>query len=107
MATNMAVAPDPILQAGLETLRTALICCRNWTLHDDASIRQVNDLMEAIHEVPAMLMNWDGHDLSELKTHLNCFHASHWRHKMDEDEIHVPHLVTLFEQSLSEFESQE
>jgi hypothetical protein len=52
---------------------------------NDVSIQQVNDLMEAIHEGPAMLMNWDSHDLDELRTHLDCFRTLP-RFVMDADQ---------------------
>lgn len=38
----------------------------------------INDVMEAIHEVPRMLIDWEHHDLAEVRTHLACFPASRW-----------------------------
>lgn len=102
----MATAPEPILLAGLETIRWALVCCRNWTLRDDASTEQVNDLMEAIHEVPAMLMHWEAHDVDELRTHCGCFRADHWRHLTGGCALDVPDLVKWFDQRLSELENR-
>jgi hypothetical protein len=102
---SMALAPDPILSAGLESLRFALICCRNWTLRDDVPIRQVNELMEAIHEIPGMLANWEGHGIDELRTHFGCFDTRRWRTVMDDGAV-VPDLVALFEQRLSELEGR-
>ena len=100
----MTVAPEPILRAGLETVRWALVCCRNWTLRDDCPTRQVNDLMEAIHEVPAMLMHWEGHDLEEIKTHLGCFPAADWRRVTNGSDVGVPDLAAWFEQKLTEMD---
>lgn len=55
----------------------------------------INDAMEAIHEVPRMVVDWQRHDLAEVKMHLGCFHASRW--------IGAPNLVTYFEQKLKDF----
>jgi hypothetical protein len=30
----------------------------------------INDAMEAIHEVPRMLVDWERHDLAEVRMHL-------------------------------------
>ena len=73
---------------------------------NDVPIQQVNELMEAIHEAPAMLMNWDFHDLDELQTHLDCFRTLHWRQWTDESVVDIPDLVQCFAQRLSELESQ-
>ena len=100
----MATAPEPYLSAGLDTVRWALICCRNWTLADSACIKQVNDLMEAIHEVPGMLMNWQPHSLNDLRTHLGCFRFKHWGELTDDDAVSVPDLVAWFDRRVSEME---
>ena len=31
---------------------------RNWTLNDDVSRKQINDLWEAVHEIPRLLDRW-------------------------------------------------
>lgn len=98
----MATAPEPYLSAGLDTVRCALVCCRNWTLNDAASVKQVNDLMEAIHEIPAMLMNWRPDSLDEIRTHLGCFQFEHWRNLTGETGVSVPDLVAWFDQRLLE-----
>ncbi len=103
---TMPTAPEPFLSAGLDTVHFALVCCRNWTLDENASVKQVNDLMEAIHEVPRMLMNWQAHSLDELRTHLDCFHVKEWREFMGEDAATVPDLVQRFDRRVSEFEHQ-
>jgi len=33
----------------------------------------INDAMEAIHEVPRMLIDWERHDLAEVRMHLAGF----------------------------------
>ena len=55
----------------------------------------INDAMEAIHEVPRMLIDWEHHDLAEVRTHLACFPAFRWPG--------APDLVSYFDQRLKEF----
>ena len=55
----------------------------------------INDAMEAIHEVPRMLIDWERHDLAEVKMHLAGFPASRWPG--------APDLVLYFDQRLREF----
>lgn len=55
----------------------------------------INDAMEAIHAVPRMLIDWDHHDLAEVRTHLAGFPASRWAGARD--------LVSYFDQRLREF----
>ncbi len=80
----MAVAPAPILKAGLQTLHFAMVCCRNWTLRDDVPMKMINNLMEAIHEVPEFLADWDrpGSGMDALLLHLSCFDAGRWKKTM-------------------------
>ncbi len=55
----------------------------------------LNDAMEAIHEVPRMVLDWEHHDLAEVRTHLACFPAARWPG--------APNLVTYFDQKLRDF----
>lgn len=91
----MSIAPEPILRAGNDTVSWACIFCRNETLRDGVAIRILNDLMEAIHEIPRILINWEHHDIAEIRTHLGCFPASHWSNS--------PALVAYFDQRLREY----
>ena len=90
----MSIAPEPILRAGNDTVSWACIFCRNQTLREGAPAKMLNDVMEAIHEVPRMLVDWDHHSLEELKMHLHCFPADRWPG--------APDLVTYFEQKLKD-----
>src|ERR1041384_874016 len=56
---DMSIAPEPILRAGNDTVAWACIFCRNQTLREDAPVKMLNDAMEAIHEIPRMLVDWD------------------------------------------------
>lgn len=52
------MSPEPILRAALRTLFVASCTTRNWTLNDEVSREQINDLWEAIHEVADLLCRW-------------------------------------------------
>jgi hypothetical protein len=68
--------PPEILDAALFTLKWACVHARNLTLGDGTHVRQVNELMEAVHELPHFLANWSDDRLSELRVHLSCFDHS-------------------------------
>jgi hypothetical protein len=56
----MKIAPEPILRAGNDTISWACIFCRNQSLASTVSTKMINDIMEAIHEVPRMLIDSGG-----------------------------------------------
>lgn len=91
----MSIAPEPILRAGNDRVSWACIFCRNQTLREGAPTKVLNEVMEAIHEVPRMLIDWDRHNLAEVRMHLACFRASRWPS--------APNLVLYFDQKLREF----
>jgi hypothetical protein len=67
-----SLAPEPILRAALRVLHVAAFTTRNWTLSEDVSRRQINDLWEAIHEIPDLIKRWrnDEECLRELRRYL-------------------------------------
>jgi hypothetical protein len=66
----MKVPPSPILQATLDVLFISAVCTRNWTLSDEVSRKQINDLWEAIHEIPSLLTRWHEGAEEELLRYL-------------------------------------
>jgi hypothetical protein len=89
----MNPAPEPILDAALLTLHRALVHARNLTCRPDTdTAKHVNDLMEALHEIPDFLAHWDLHDIDELRLHLRCFDHTRWPG--------APNLVQLFDSTL-------
>ncbi len=66
---NRLLAPEPILRASLRVLHIAAYTTRNWTLADEVSRKQINDLWEALHEVPDLLKRWssDEEGIMELR----------------------------------------
>ncbi|HZV33954.1 MAG TPA: hypothetical protein VFB72_05200 [Verrucomicrobiae bacterium] len=95
----MSIAPEPILRAGNDTISFACIFCRNQTLGATFSAKMINEVMEAIHEIPRMLIDWERHTLSELRMHLACFPASSWPG--------APDLVGYFDNRLKNLHGQE
>jgi hypothetical protein len=91
----MKIAPEPILRAGNDTISWACIFCRNQSLASTVSTKMINDIMEAIHEVPRMLIDWERHDLAEVRMHLAGFQASRWPG--------APDLALYFDQRLKAF----
>jgi hypothetical protein len=69
-------APDPVMRAALDILGHACVFVRNATLSPDASIKMINDLMEAIHDIPFQLQTWDDSRLDLLRLHLRCFDST-------------------------------
>ncbi len=102
----MNIAPEPILKAGLMTVHWATVFARNWTLSPDVPVKMVNDLMEAIHEVPTILMHWNEYDETSFDTiilHLSCFNHAAWKQRVDDNKFNVPNLVVFFQDRLQEY----
>jgi len=89
----MNIAPQPILQAAMRVLHVAAYTTRNWTLESSSqgSRQQINDLWEAVHEIPWVVLNWYG-DEDELVGWLD-FYASKWQE---------PRLRAIYEQAKAE-----
>ncbi len=85
-------APDYILEAVMDTLEWAMVYCRNYTLREKPDINQINELMEAIHEVPNIASRWPEGALDEIKLHLGCFDYEKWKDS--------PNLVSYFENAI-------
>ena len=51
---------------------------RNWTLADVVSREQINDLWEAVHEIPDLLTRWREDSESELLSYLKEYKEK-WR----------------------------
>jgi hypothetical protein len=95
----MSNAPQPVLVATMETIHWATVFCRNLTLRDSPDCRaQVNGVMEAIHEIPRFMSDWNDTRLEEIQTHLGCFQSSRWEG--------APDLVQFFNQRLEAMENE-
>ncbi|WP_171160101.1 hypothetical protein [Usitatibacter palustris] len=75
----MAIAPEPILRAGSDAVYLACIYCRASALEGTSSPQMVSQLMDAIHDIPRMLTNWEQHhSVDTIRNHLGCFEAAKW-----------------------------
>ena len=85
-------APENILRASLKVLHVAAFTTRNWTLSDEVSRRQINDLWEAIHVIPDVIKRWPGDErgLRELRMYLREY-TEKWQ---------SPDLLDMFEREL-------
>jgi hypothetical protein len=52
------LAPPDVMRGALRVLYVAAYTTRNWTLNEKVSRKQINDLWEAIHEIPSVLAHW-------------------------------------------------
>ena len=86
------LAPEPILRAALRVVFVAAYTTRNWTLSDEVTRKQINDLWEALHEVPDLVTRWRDDAQEEL---LRAF--DEYDTKWPE-----PRLRAIYEQALGE-----
>jgi hypothetical protein len=86
------IAPEAILRAALRVLHVAAYTTRNWTLSEEVSRKQINDLWEAIHGIPDLIQRWRGDDdcLRELRMYFQEYDGK-WK---------SPKLEALFEMEL-------
>lgn len=92
-------APPHVMRAGLETVSWLCIYGRNQSLQPECQIKEMNDLMEAVHEVPRMLMSWNEGRLREIRTHLGCFHSERFPGS--------PDFVAYFDRRIEEYKIAE
>lgn len=78
----MPLPPDDVLRGALHVLFIAGVYTRNWTLNDEVSRRQINDLWEALHEVPDLLTRWHDDSSQELERYLQ-----EYKEKWDEPDL--------------------
>jgi hypothetical protein len=67
----MALPPEKILHGALRVLFISAVYTRNWTLADEVSRKQINDLWEAVHEIPDLLTRWGDDSETELLRYLD------------------------------------
>ncbi len=64
----MAVAPEPYLSACLEVLSRAIVWSRAGHESGDIANEQAADLMDAVHNIPWLIHNWEKCDIELLRT---------------------------------------
>lgn len=92
----MKLAPQNILKAALVTLERAILSLRNATYPgNELSQQAINDLADALHNIPKSLLNWDEtKDLEEIRLFLKSFDRSLWPGES------APDLLAIFESEL-------
>lgn len=93
------IAPSYVMRAGLDTVSWVCIYGRNKSLNPQCELKEMNDLMEAVHEVPRMLMSWNEGRLREIRIHLGCFHSERFPGS--------PDFVAYFDRRLEEYKTAE
>jgi hypothetical protein len=66
----MTLPPEKILNGALRVLSIAAVYTRSCTLADEVSRKRINDLWEAIHEIPDLLTRWCDDSEAELVMYL-------------------------------------
>ena len=89
-ASTSAVAPQAALVAALQVLHVAGYTTRNWTLDNRVSRAQINDLWEALHEVPSLLCRWHEGAQRELEMYFDEY----------DQKWPEPQLRAIFDQAL-------
>lgn len=59
----------------------------------------INEVMEAIHEIPRMMFEGEHHSLKEVRIHLGCFNSSRWPG--------APDLTAWFDNRLKDYSWQD
>ena len=83
--------PPAVLGAGLYVVHMGMVFCRKMAL-EGRSLAEIEQLMDALHEVPRMLSDWPDDGLSQIRAHLGCYNSSKWG---------GPDLVAIFENRLA------
>src|SRR4051794_4797691 len=66
----MEFAPEPYRSACLATLRQAILGCRVLGWSKDAPPEQVAGLMDAVHNLPELMADWERCDVQRLRQDL-------------------------------------
>lgn len=88
-------APPHVMRAGLDTVSWLCVYARNKSLDQECKIKEMNDLMEAVHHVRMMLMSWNPNRMRELRNHLGCFNPEY--------HPEAPDFVAYFDRRLEDY----
>ena len=93
--------PPKILNAALFALYHATVFSRNYVRAKDGT-EAVYQIMDAVHEVPQILLNWGtfGNDEEKLRAYFGYFDSKRFR-ELDPYSM-APDLVALFDAKLRE-----
>lgn len=88
----MTIAPEPELRACLRILYIASIETRAAAWQNNIHPERLADLMDAIHNIPSMILHWDSCDQNMLQSKLLEYEKK-WR-------ADGPCIRTIYEQEL-------
>jgi hypothetical protein len=71
----VALAPEPYLSACLVTIREAVLGARFYMWRQSAPPEQIADLMDAIHNIPSLMKDWENCDIERLRDSLEAYDA--------------------------------
>jgi hypothetical protein len=92
-------ASQRLFVATLQTAAHGFIFVRNYSLRPDVDLRCINEIAEALHDVPQMVCRFDPDVdnetelLGHIRLHLSCFEHEKWPGS--------PNLVAVFNDELS------
>jgi hypothetical protein len=93
-SAKMAIAPERELQACMRVIRFAVLDARAAAWQSEVNAERLADLMDAIHNIPGLILHWDACDQDVLKRKLLAFER-----KWKDDG---PCLRTIYEQALED-----
>lgn len=69
----MAIPPERELQACLRVLTSSILRARAWGWRKEVPAEELADLMDAVHNIPQLLLNWESCDQELLLAMLDDF----------------------------------
>lgn len=67
------VAPEPYLSACLQVLRYSILYCRFRAWSNECSADHIADLMDAVHNIPDLIVKWEHCDIDLLRKYLRSY----------------------------------
>ena len=89
----MAVAPEPFRTACVEVLHHAACTARGMAWDEKFSTERLRDLMDAVHNIPRLLNDWEHCDVGYLRQRLADY-DKRWASKG------WPHLTKIFDENV-------
>lgn len=68
-----AVAPEPYLSACMTVVYRALLHARRMGYSGTVDAAHIADLMDAVHNIPDLVQNWDRCDIELIRTYLKAY----------------------------------
>jgi len=69
----MNIPPDAELKACLEIIRMAVLEARVWGWQKDVPAEQLADLMDAVHNIPTIIQNWNNESLKDISREIKSY----------------------------------